>query len=58
MFGAEMRAHDARYEYAPGVADAIKQCWSDGEQFDFPGRFIRLQQVRAKPKPFGGGGRS
>ena len=55
MFGAELRAHDARYEYAQEWLDAIRLCWSDGEEFDFPGAFIKLRQVRAKPKPFGGG---
>jgi len=55
MFGATMRAHDTRYEYAQEWLDAIKLCWSDTEEFDFPGQFIKLHQVRAKPKPFGGG---
>jgi FMNH2-dependent dimethyl sulfone monooxygenase len=55
MFGATLRAHDARYEYAQEWLDAIKLAWSDGGEFDFPGEFIKLRQVRAKPKPFGGG---
>lgn len=54
MFGATLREHDTRYEYAQEWLDAIKQCWSDGKEFDFPGQFIKLQQVRAKPKPYGG----
>jgi alkanesulfonate monooxygenase SsuD/methylene tetrahydromethanopterin reductase-like flavin-dependent oxidoreductase (luciferase family) len=55
MFGATLRAHDARYEYAQEWLDAIKLAWSDAEEFDFPGQFVKLLQVRAKPKPFGGG---
>jgi FMNH2-dependent dimethyl sulfone monooxygenase len=54
MFGATLRAHDARYEYAQEWLDAIKLCWSAEEEFDFPGQYIKLRQVRAKPKPFGG----
>jgi dimethylsulfone monooxygenase len=53
MFGATMREHLARYEYAQEWLDAIKLCWSHQGTFDFPGHFIKLQQVRAKPKPFG-----
>ncbi len=55
MFGATMREHDARYEHAQEWLDAVKLCWSDREEFDFPGQYVRLRQVRAKPKPFGGG---
>jgi alkanesulfonate monooxygenase SsuD/methylene tetrahydromethanopterin reductase-like flavin-dependent oxidoreductase (luciferase family) len=55
MFGATMREHAARYEYAQEWLDAIRTAWSDAEDFDFDGDFIRLKRVRAKPKPFGGG---
>ncbi|HUN40320.1 MAG TPA: LLM class flavin-dependent oxidoreductase [Acetobacteraceae bacterium] len=55
MFGATMRAHDARYEYAQEWLDAVKLCWSSAGEFDVAGQFVKLRQVRAKPKPFGGG---
>jgi len=55
MFGATMRAHQARYEYAREWLNAVKLCWSSREEFDFPGEYVTLRQVRAKPKPFGGG---
>ena len=54
MFGATMREHAARYEYAQEWFDVIKLAWSNAEDFDFDGQFIRLHQARAKPKPFGG----
>ena len=54
MFGVEQRAHALRYEYAQDWLDAIKLMWSDGEDFDFDGKHIKLKKVRAKPKPFGG----
>jgi dimethylsulfone monooxygenase len=55
MFGATMREHAARYDYAEEWLDAIKLAWSDAEDFDFDGSYIKLKQARAKPKPFGGG---
>ncbi|HUD61218.1 MAG TPA: LLM class flavin-dependent oxidoreductase [Acetobacteraceae bacterium] len=54
MFGVTMREHSARYEYAQEWLDAIKLAWSDAEDFDFNGAYIKLTQARAKPKPFGG----
>src|SRR6202162_3631084 len=54
MFGATMREHAARDEYAQEWFDTIRLAWSDAEDFDFDGQFIRLRQARAKPKPYGG----
>ena len=54
MFGVEQRAHATRYEYAQEWIDTIKLMWSDRENFDYDGQFIKLKQVRAKPKPYGG----
>jgi FMNH2-dependent dimethyl sulfone monooxygenase len=55
MFGVTMREHATRYEYAQEWLDAIKLAWEGEDDFDFDGNFIHLRQVRAKPKPFGGG---
>lgn len=54
MFGATMREHAERYDYAQEWFDVIRLAWSDAEDFDFEGKFIRLRQARAKPKPYGG----
>jgi alkanesulfonate monooxygenase SsuD/methylene tetrahydromethanopterin reductase-like flavin-dependent oxidoreductase (luciferase family) len=54
MFGAAMRAHAERYDYAQEWLDTVKRAWGDETEFDVDGRFIRLRRVRAKPKPFGG----
>ena len=54
MFGATLREHEARYEYAQEWLDIVKLAWSPHEDFDFDGRFFRLKGVRAKPKPYGG----
>jgi alkanesulfonate monooxygenase SsuD/methylene tetrahydromethanopterin reductase-like flavin-dependent oxidoreductase (luciferase family) len=54
MFGVEQREHATRYEYAQEWIDAIKLMWSGREDFDSNGEFIKLKNVRAKPKPYGG----
>jgi alkanesulfonate monooxygenase SsuD/methylene tetrahydromethanopterin reductase-like flavin-dependent oxidoreductase (luciferase family) len=55
MFGAVMREHDERYDYAQEWLDTIKRAWGAETEFDVEGHFFRLKQVRAKPKPYGGG---
>ena len=55
MFGASLRDHESRYDYAREWLDIIKRAWGPGDDFDFTGRFFELKKVRAKPKPFGGG---
>jgi alkanesulfonate monooxygenase SsuD/methylene tetrahydromethanopterin reductase-like flavin-dependent oxidoreductase (luciferase family) len=54
MFGATLRDHDSRYEYAQEWLDLVKLAWSPQEDFDFAGRFFQLTKIRAKPKPYGG----
>jgi dimethylsulfone monooxygenase len=54
MFGATLRDHETRYDYAQEWLDVIKLAWSSRDDFDFDGRFIKLTGVRAKPKPYGG----
>jgi alkanesulfonate monooxygenase SsuD/methylene tetrahydromethanopterin reductase-like flavin-dependent oxidoreductase (luciferase family) len=54
MFGVEQREHDMRYEFAQEWLDIVKRAWSDDGQFDFQGEFLRLNAVRAHPKPYGG----
>ena len=54
MFGAAMREHDQRYDYAQEWLDTIKRAWTEESEFDVDGRFLQLKQVRARPKPAGG----
>ena len=54
MFGATLRDHETRYEYAQEWLDIVKLAWSPRADFDFDGHFFKLKGVRAKPKPFGG----
>jgi alkanesulfonate monooxygenase SsuD/methylene tetrahydromethanopterin reductase-like flavin-dependent oxidoreductase (luciferase family) len=53
MFGATLRDHEMRYEYAQEWLDIIKLAWSAPDDFDFDGAFFNLRRVRAKPKPYG-----
>jgi len=54
MFGVSQREHEARYEYAQEWIDAVKMAWGPGEDVEYDGQFIKLKNVRAKPKPYGG----
>jgi dimethylsulfone monooxygenase len=54
MFGVQQREHATRYEFAQEWIHAVKQLWSDREDFEFDGRFFKLKNARAKPKPYGG----
>src|ERR1051326_219384 len=54
MFGATLRDHETRYEYAQEWLDVIKLAWAGADDFDFAGRFITVKRARSKPKPYGG----
>jgi alkanesulfonate monooxygenase SsuD/methylene tetrahydromethanopterin reductase-like flavin-dependent oxidoreductase (luciferase family) len=49
MFGATLRDHEPRYEYAQEWLDIVKLAWSPHEDFDFDGRFFQISP-RALPK--------
>lgn len=54
MFGVAQREHDERYDYAEEWLKVMMQAWTGPEEFDFDGQFLKLKNVRAKPKPYGG----
>jgi alkanesulfonate monooxygenase SsuD/methylene tetrahydromethanopterin reductase-like flavin-dependent oxidoreductase (luciferase family) len=54
MFGVPQREPAARYEYGQEWIDAVKRMWGPEEGFDFDGRYLKLKDVRLKPKPHGG----
>jgi len=54
MFGVQQRDHERRYEYAQEWLDAVKLAWGTQEDFNFEGEYIKLANIRAKPKPYGG----
>ncbi len=54
MFGATLREHEARYQYAQEWLDAVKLAWASDEPFEFAGEFIKLKDVSLEPKPYQG----
>jgi alkanesulfonate monooxygenase SsuD/methylene tetrahydromethanopterin reductase-like flavin-dependent oxidoreductase (luciferase family) len=53
MFGVAQREHEERYAFAQEWIDVIKRAWLE-EEFDFDGKYFKLEGVRAKPGPVGG----
>lgn len=51
MFGVKQLEHDTRYDYAAEWIEIIKLLWSRDEDFDYEGKFLRVQKGFAMPKP-------
>lgn len=51
MFGAPMREHDERYEQLEEWLTVIQKMWAEKEEFDYEGRFYRVQRGASMPKP-------
>ena len=54
MFGVELREHDVNYAYAQEWIDVVRRAWSEPDTFGFQGSYLKLEGVRAFPKPYGG----
>lgn len=54
MFGQEIDEHLDRYAMAQEWWDVIRRIWSGAEEFDFDGRYFKLQGVIGRPVPYGG----
>jgi alkanesulfonate monooxygenase SsuD/methylene tetrahydromethanopterin reductase-like flavin-dependent oxidoreductase (luciferase family) len=52
MFGIAQREHDTRYEYGQEWWDVVQKIWQENAPFDYDGRFIELEGVIGKPKPY------
>ncbi len=51
MFGSPMMSHDDRYAYAAEWLQVVRRLWSAEEEFDFEGRFFRIEKGFSQPKP-------
>jgi alkanesulfonate monooxygenase SsuD/methylene tetrahydromethanopterin reductase-like flavin-dependent oxidoreductase (luciferase family) len=51
MFGAPVMEHDAAYEYAGEWLDVVRALWTTEGEFDFEGRYFRIQRGFHEPKP-------
>ena len=51
MFGIPLREHDERYDMAVEWLEILKRLWTEDEEFDFEGRFYKINKGYAQPKP-------
>ncbi|MGE3148024.1 MAG: LLM class flavin-dependent oxidoreductase [Pseudorhodoplanes sp.] len=51
MFGAPMKEHDTRYDYAEEWITVAKLLWAGEDNFDFNGKFLTVKKGWHRPKP-------
>jgi dimethylsulfone monooxygenase len=51
MFGIDMPEHDVRYDMALEWLEIVRRLWSEDEEFDFQGRYYRINKGYLQPKP-------
>ncbi len=51
MFGRTIMEHDERYAYAAEWLTILKQLWTAEEEFDFTGKYFKIQKGFHQPKP-------
>ena len=51
MFGAPIMEHDLRYDYATEWLDVVRMLWEREEEFDYEGRFFKINKGFHEPKP-------
>jgi alkanesulfonate monooxygenase SsuD/methylene tetrahydromethanopterin reductase-like flavin-dependent oxidoreductase (luciferase family) len=51
MFGAQMRPHDDRYQYATEWLEFVRRAWTEEEEFDFRSESFQALSVWSQPKP-------
>ncbi len=51
MFGSPMMSHDDRYAYAGEWLELVRRLWTAEEEFDFEGRFFKVEKGWHQPKP-------
>ena len=51
MFGSPMMEHDTAYEYAAEWLDVVKMLWTREEEFDYAGKYFKIDKGFHQPKP-------
>jgi FMNH2-dependent dimethyl sulfone monooxygenase len=51
MFGLDLLPLEHRYAYADEWITAVKRLWTEDDEFDFDGRFIKFKGGMSLPKP-------
>jgi FMNH2-dependent dimethyl sulfone monooxygenase len=51
MFGAPLREHDQRYEYAAEWLEILFRLWTEDKEFDYEGKYFHIKRGFHEPKP-------
>lgn len=51
MFGSPMMDHETRYDYAEEWLEIVRRLWTAHEEWDFAGRYFRIERGFLEPKP-------
>ena len=51
MFGAPLMDHELRYAYAAEWIEIVKLLWTREDEFDFEGKFFKIDKGFSMPKP-------
>ncbi|HLI20799.1 MAG TPA: LLM class flavin-dependent oxidoreductase [Stellaceae bacterium] len=51
MFGAPIMEHDTAYEYAAEWVEVLKLLWTREDEFDYEGRYFKVEKGYHRPKP-------
>lgn len=51
MFGRPMLDHETRYEHAAEWIEIVRRLWTAEEEFDYEGRFFKIEKGFHQPKP-------
>jgi alkanesulfonate monooxygenase SsuD/methylene tetrahydromethanopterin reductase-like flavin-dependent oxidoreductase (luciferase family) len=51
MFGAPIMEHEVRYEYAAEWLEIVKMLWTREDEFDFEGKYFKINKGFSMPKP-------
>ena len=51
MFGSPMMEHDTAYEYAAEWLEVVKLLWTREDEFDFEGKWFKIDKGFHQPKP-------
>jgi dimethylsulfone monooxygenase len=51
MFGRPMMDHETRYDYAEEWLEIVRRLWTAEDEWDFEGRYFRIERGFLQPKP-------
>ncbi|HTV90600.1 MAG TPA: LLM class flavin-dependent oxidoreductase [Stellaceae bacterium] len=51
MFGLHEMDHDTRYAYADEWVEIVRRLWTEEDEFDYEGKFFRIEKGFHEPKP-------